>query len=61
MSTILIHLSSLMQTLINYSSALMDQACGLPQLDNLDDATLQAAFQALQAQLAKREGLKLVS
>jgi len=50
-----------MQTLINYSSALMDQACGLPQLDNLDDATLQAAFQALQAQLAKREGLKLVS
>ena len=61
MPPFLIHLSSLIHTLIIYSFKLMDQACGLPQLDNLDDATLQAAFQALQAQLAKREGLKLVS
>lgn len=50
-----------MHTLSKYSSALMAQACGVPQLDDLDDATLQSTFQALQAQLARREGLKLVS
>jgi len=44
----------------NQSIALIAQASEVP-VDDMDDATLLTTLQALQAALARRGGLKLVS
>jgi len=44
----------------NQSFALIAQAFGVP-IEHMDDVTLQATCQAIQAALARRGGLKLVS